>query len=53
MFIKQVLLYMYEYFACIYLCTVCIPGAHGDKKKAYHPLELQLEFMNNDVGAGN
>lgn len=31
-------------YLCSWLCTMCIPGAHGRQKKVSDPLELELEI---------
>ena len=36
------LCFMYECFAFMCLCPTCVPGSHGDQKKASDPLELEL-----------
>ena len=33
---------MYEYFACMYLSALCMPGARAGQKIALGPLELEL-----------
>jgi hypothetical protein len=36
----------------VYLCTICVSGAHGDQKKVLNPLELELQMvMSCHVGA--
>lgn len=39
----------------VYMCTLCMPGAHGSHKRASDP-SPELEFqtaVNHTVGAGN
>lgn len=33
---------MYETFACIYDCTVCVPGACKGQERVLDPSELEL-----------
>lgn len=40
-------------FACICV-TMCVPGANGDQKSAFAPMERELQMaINCLVGAGN
>lgn len=40
-------------FACICV-TLCVPGANGDPKSAFDPMEQELQMaINCLVGAGN
>lgn len=36
---------MCECFACMFICTTCVPGAHGGRKKASDPLEMELQTI--------
>ena len=39
---------------CVYLCTECVPGAHGGQKHVLDPPELELQkAVSNHVGARN
>ena len=47
---------MYECFAgvCVYIYTICVPGAHRDQKTISDPQELELDVVVMlHVGAGN
>jgi hypothetical protein len=36
------------------LCTICLPGAYGGRRKITGPLDLELqEFSSHHVGARN
>jgi hypothetical protein len=32
-------------FACLYVCTTCVPGPCGGKKSASDPLGLELQIV--------
>lgn len=45
---------MHECFACIYVCTTCVPDACRGHKRALSFLELELQkAVNPHAGAGN
>lgn len=47
-----VLFYVCEYFACVYVCTTCVPGTHKDQKML-GPLEMELWVVaSHSVAAG-
>lgn len=35
------LFYVYQCFAYMCVCIMCVPGTPGDQKKMSHPLELE------------
>ena len=38
----------------VYLCTMCVPGDQGNKKRAFDPLELEFQVVVSlCVGAEN
>lgn len=53
-------MWMIVWLACcftgmfVWICTMCMPGASGDQKRALDPLGLELQMvMSHPVGAGN
>lgn len=51
---KRFLFYMDGCFPCIYVCTMCMPGAHMGQKRASDSLALELTYVVNIyAGAGN
>ena len=41
-------------FACMYVYTMCMPGAHTGQKRVSDPLELELQMsMSHHAGAEN
>lgn len=39
------LTYMYDCFACMYVCTMCVPCTPGGQKRALEHLELELQII--------
>ena len=37
------ILYVYGYFACLYVCTKYVLGTHRGQKRALDPLELEFK----------
>ena len=45
---------MCEGFACMYVCTICLPRTHRGQKVALDSPELELQLVvSHYVGAGN
>lgn len=41
-FFKDLLFYIYECFAYMYVCESCVSGTHGFENSMSDPLELEL-----------
>ena len=55
-FLNQNLCFIYicEYLAAGYLCTMYVPGVHRAQKRVWDALELKLRMVvSHHVGAGN
>lgn len=39
------LFYVYDYFACEYVCKIYMPGVHGGQRRALDPMGLVLQMV--------
>lgn len=47
-------LYVYECFACVYVCVTCLPNTKECQKRALDDLDLELQvIVSHQVCAGN